>query len=154
MPLKFRKTCEPSSGGIGIRLKKQSTQAQRRHLEQQIHATSEPNITATRADATSATARMTFIAGPAMAMSISSRQRWLRLPGLNGTGLAQPTKNLPTDGDAKIMINGSSTVPIGSMWTRGLSEQPALQPRRVVAAFPRRPRVGKLVERQQRTSPR
>ena len=63
-------------------------------------------------------ARITFIAGPAIEMRMSSRFRLVRLAGLTGTGLAQPNNTKP--GFNESIINGRNTVPIGSMWTIGL----------------------------------
>jgi hypothetical protein len=44
--------------------------------------------------------------------------------------------------------SGSRIVPIGSIWTTGLSETRSQKPRRGVAQLLRRPRVGSLVHGQ------
>ena len=54
-----------------------------------------------------------FIHGPASVTMMSSERGLRRLSGLTGTGLAQPTRKPP--GARKIISNGRTTVPIGSM---------------------------------------
>ena len=65
-----------------------------------------------------------------------------------GTGLAQPISGTPVT----IAINGNSIVPIGSMWTAGLSDSRPSMPRRRIAEPVGRPRVRRLVHRQRAIS--
>ena len=123
MPTKFRKTCEPSSGGIGMRLKKQSSKLNDAICRNKFIATPEPNSNAIRANATRPTASTKFIAGPAIETRMSSQRPFRKLFAFTGTGLAQPIMNRPTPNGRKISSSGSRTVPIGSICTMGLSEQ-------------------------------
>src|SRR5205814_1008505 len=120
-----RTTCEPSRGGIGIRLKKHNSRLSWAISAQSVVRLSELAVIPTRARLISTIARNKFIHGLAIETRMSSPRGLRKLSGLTGTGLAQPTRKRAApepDSDRKIIINGKTTVLIGSTWISGFKE--------------------------------
>ncbi|KKT82977.1 MAG: hypothetical protein UW80_C0025G0010 [Microgenomates group bacterium GW2011_GWC1_44_9] len=68
-----------------------------------------------------AVARSRLLMGPAMEMMPASLLGFFRLKGSKGVGFPQPkTKLVPEILEKMIRLRGRSTVPIGSMWAKGL----------------------------------
>ena len=107
-------TLNPSSGGMGRRLKKAKTKFSVINLNK---ITATKSLPAKARNANPKTVAKTRLeAGPAREISAASARGFFRFQGLNGVGLAQP-KRMPAWSKKRI---GTMIVPSRSMWTSGL----------------------------------
>lgn len=112
--------CEPSRGGMGMRLNTKRTQFNMTIVLYKLSTLGEigrPAATQMVKNKVASKAMSKFDKGPAMVIKMSSLLRVFGLGSEILTGFPQP--NIAKIWAPKIIIKGSRIVPMGSMWARG-----------------------------------